>query len=46
MYATTQESPFYANYGYHPVIMGTPIGNHAIAKSARILATDIKQLHL
>ena len=46
MHATTQESPFYANYGYHPVLMGNPIGEHATAESARILASGMKQLHL
>ena len=46
MHATTKESPFFANYGYNPTIVGEPIGNHTVAESSRILATGIKKLHL
>ncbi|KAJ5919015.1 Retrotransposon polyprotein [Penicillium verhagenii] len=45
MHATTKESPFFANYGYNPAIIGEPIGDHAVAESSRILAANIKQLH-
>ena len=46
MHATTKESPFFANYGYNPSILGEPIGDSVMAENSRILAIDIKQLHL
>jgi transposase InsO family protein len=45
-HSTTNETPFFANYGYHPVVYGEPIGKTAVAESARLKATGLKQLHL
>lgn len=46
MHATTQETPFFANYGRNPSLAREPIGEHAIAETARLMVTDIKHLHL
>jgi transposase InsO family protein len=45
-HATTKESPFFANYGYHPTVFGQPKGKAAMAESSRLLATGLRQLHL
>jgi hypothetical protein len=46
MHATTKETPFFANYGYNPSIIGETIGKQAEAESSRLLASGLKQLHL
>ena len=46
VHSTTNETPFFANYGYHPVVYGEPIGRTAVAESARLKANELKQLHL
>jgi hypothetical protein len=46
MHATTKETPFFANYGFNPTIIGEPIGRQPLAESSRLLATGLKQLHL
>jgi transposase InsO family protein len=46
MHATTKETPFFANYGLNPTIIGEPIGKQPVAESSRLLATGLKQLHL
>ena len=46
MHATTRETPFFANYGLNPTIIGEPIGEHSVAESSRLLADGLKQLHL
>jgi transposase InsO family protein len=46
VHSTTGETPFFANYGYHPRILGDPIGKKPMAESSRILAGGLKQLHL
>jgi transposase InsO family protein len=46
MHATTRETPFFANYGLNPTIIGEPIGEKPVAESSRLLATGLKQLHL
>jgi transposase InsO family protein len=46
MHSTTKETPFFANYGLNPTIIGEPIGKQPLAESSRLLATGLKQLHL
>lgn len=46
MHATTKETPFFANYGYNPKLIGEPRNKHNVAESARLLATGVRQLHL
>lgn len=46
MHATTKETPFFANYGYHPKLIGEARNERTTAESARLLATGIKQLHM
>jgi transposase InsO family protein len=46
MHAATRETPFFANYGFNPTIIGEPIGKQPLAESSRLLATGLKQLHL
>ena len=46
IHATTKEIPFFANYGYNPTALGDTIGKHTEAESARVLASEFKQLHL
>lgn len=46
VHSTTHETPFFANYGYNPVVYGDTIGKTAVAESSRILATRLRQLHL
>jgi hypothetical protein len=45
-HSTTNETPFFANYRYHPVVYGELISKTAVAESARLRATGLKQLHL
>jgi hypothetical protein len=46
MHATTKETPFFANYGCNPSIIGETIGKQTEAEASRLLATELKQLHL
>ena len=46
MHATTKETPFFANYGLNPTIIGETIGKQPVAESSRLLVTALKQLHL
>ncbi|EKV17987.1 Retrotransposon polyprotein, putative [Penicillium digitatum PHI26] len=45
VHSTTNETPFFANNGYHPVTFGEPIGKAAMAESARLKATELRKLH-
>ena len=46
MHATTKETPFFANYGLNPTLVGEPIGNQPLAESSRLLVSGVRQLHL
>lgn len=46
IHTTTKETLFFANYGYNPTVLGDTIGKYTEAESARILASELKQLHL
>jgi transposase InsO family protein len=46
MHTTTKETPFFANYGYNPSIIGETIGRQTEAEASRLLATGLRQLHL
>ena len=46
VHATTGETPFFANYGYHPEMMGEPRNRATVSEEARVLVNDLSQLHL
>lgn len=45
VHTTTAETPFFANYGYHPSITGEPRIQTATSEEANQLMTDLGQLH-
>ena len=45
VHSTKGETPFFANHGYHPQMMGEPRNRHLVSEEARVLAQDLHQLH-
>ena len=43
--SATGISPFYANYGHHPLITRGPRNEKPVSEKARITVTKIKELH-
>lgn len=41
----TGETPFYANFGYNPLLVGEPMQKHPLAEEAKTLLHDLGQLH-
>jgi transposase InsO family protein len=45
MHSTTKETPFFANYGYHPTLMAQPFHKEQIANEADSMIKTIQNLH-
>jgi transposase InsO family protein len=45
IHSTTQETPFFTNYGYNPTLIGEPFNKEQIAKEADNTVKTIQKLH-
>jgi hypothetical protein len=45
MHSTIHETPFFANYGYHPTLMAQPFQRQQIANDAATMIKTIQNLH-